>query len=159
MFKTLALAAAGALALAAASPAQAQTFSPTNSTFELTGVLSIQHGGFAVDCDLAMEVSINAAGYAHVIDADFSSLFNFYCGFVVQPTFSIWGWSLAPGASGLDFTLEFSTPSGTCYGTVFNAGYANHSGELLVPDTVLGDTGAGWCSVQGYLYADPPFSV
>lgn len=147
----------GTLALAMtalASPAMAQTFSPAPNTFMLTGVLNLQQS-ININCDVKINVSVDAAGVATVTSQSFSATSagtSPLCGTAVTPFGT---WTLTPNSpTQVTSTVGATSVLGTCVGAVLGT-WDNATSTLTFINAIV--PGApGPCIVNGTLTSSDP---
>jgi|GEM_PF-6614617 hypothetical protein len=163
MFKISVLVSAGALALAAVtSPAMAQSFSPTNSTTTLSGLLNLEQTQ-NINCQTTIGVSIDGAGAASVTSRSFSPGNFFFCGLIVQPL-GTWTVVAGPNDAGppavyrITANVGAQSIAGTCYGEVEGT-YNNSTGELTFDNAVIPSSDPQDCIINGSLFASPIITI
>lgn len=160
--KKVAAISTGALAFAmmtAASPAMAShPFSkPVPGTFKLSGVLNLVQT-ININCDVHIDVSVNASGIATVTGRSFSSTSpgtSPLCGTVVQPFGT---WTIKPvSATQITATVGATSFAGSCSGSISGA-WSNANDTLTFINGVVPGTPSS-CTVNGVLTADQDVEI
>ena len=139
----------------APSPASAHSFSPTNTTTTLSGVLLLQDF-ISFACQVSIDVSIDGNGNATVTGQSLRPGSSLLCGSIAR---AIGTWTLSPD-SATQATADISftgSISNICSGTVTLA-WDNANSSLTFLNTLLPD-GFVPCFVNGTLLADPAITI
>lgn len=158
MFKTAALISTAVLAVATiASPAMAQTFGPTNSSANLSGVLNLQQTQ-NINCQTDVSISIDNLGAATVTSRSFGPGPHWTCGWIVTPlgTWTVTAGGAVPSKPDTYYvyaSVGAQSIAGTCFGIV-QGEFNNIRHELEFDNEEIVSTDPQNCYVTGILEDD-----